>query len=103
MKMKYEEKLNQALIKAVEKGWLDEEDLDDWQAEFDCIGSHDTACSLYNCEECPLESICIEWIDEEGEDDVQMYEDQSCQDGACEAAPLGCADSRYCPGKPSRR
>lgn len=29
-----------------------------------------------------------------------MYDDQKCKGFSCPFAPLGCSDSRYCPGPP---
>lgn len=56
--MSYEKRLSKALDRAVEEGWLDEEDKDDWMAVFDCFSSHDDY--NFNCDTCPLEDLCLE-------------------------------------------
>ena len=58
--------LEEAIQEAYEKGFIDNPD-DPW-ADLDCFGKGDPELQGYppenNCEECPLESFCLEAYEE---------------------------------------
>jgi len=57
-KRTFEKRLEEALIKAEEEGWI-EDSTDPW-ADLRCFGLRDRYEPQFNCEECPLSPLCGE-------------------------------------------